>query len=134
MSRLVVMQFSDDDQAEAFVKNIQRFQKSIEGQEERWGMPEEGGKVVGLFAMPTIFCDNSGAGGCSDRRRVRGWVRGKKFGWWVCVVCHKPSNAGGLEKLFRAVVSQGVNLLHPQGTLQQPASVFDEGFGALNRD
>lgn len=124
MARYVVLSFDDNEDAEIFIDHIREAVESAE--------------VLGLFAQPTQFCPASGSGGCSKGKRVRGWSRGKKYGWWVCSGCHKPSNfvKTGLMyrhviqqavNLFPGIISQATNLLDPE---DKPASVHDEGWGA----
>lgn len=90
MPRLVVLDFDDNEQAEEFI---------------------ESGKynVVGLFARPSLFCDPSDGHTGGRGKTGRGWTKGKKYGWWVCAVCKKPSRLWG-EK-FECVVGNGKNLL-----------------------
>lgn len=123
MARLVVLSFEDNEEAEAFIKNENQTPEAV------WDL-----KVEGAFAMPTQFCPSSGSGGCSPSKRVRGWVRGKKYGWWVCAICKKPSGFSGTgsKELWRRVVAQGVNLLK-EITEQDIATIHDEGWGAAGR-
>jgi hypothetical protein len=44
--------------------------------------------VVGIFKAPTAFCDNT-----DGHRGKNGFTRGKKYGWWVCTTCKKPTKA-----------------------------------------
>lgn len=69
MARLVTFYFEDNDMAE------RAMQEGLTG-----------GKVNGLFAVPTKFCDcphNSPA-------QIRLIARGAKLGWWVHKGCGKP--------------------------------------------
>jgi hypothetical protein len=43
-------------------------------------------KVVGMFAKPTKFCEGKCQVGNPNARSITG----KKFGWRLCPVCHKP--------------------------------------------
>lgn len=83
MRRLMVIRIDDDEE----------------------GVPEDLARheVVGLFRMPTVFCD-----GCSTGKRVRGFTKGRRWGWWVCTVCKKPTHAWGTN--IRAIVSDGRDL------------------------
>ena len=122
MARIVVLQFEDNEEADIFVKN-----EGMHPETAIWTY-----ETVGMFQMPTMFCPNSGSGGCSTGKRVRAWQRGQKFGWWVCTICKKPSGyvpPGKPNEIWRRVVSQGVNLLRAV-TDQHPESVHDEGWGA----
>ena len=44
--------------------------------------------LVGIFKVPTLFCE-----GGHTAKRVTGYTRGKRYGWYVCSVCKKPSKA-----------------------------------------
>lgn len=124
MARLVVLSFEDNDEADRFVNQAEC--STVTSQDLL-----DNCEVVGLFAFPTQFCENSGSGGCArGNKRIRGWTQGKKYGWWVCSVCHKPSGYNR-EALFRPVVSQGVNLRAPA---QKVNLVTDEGWGVSGRD
>lgn len=137
MARIVVLQFEDNSDADEFIKEHDELMYYPEG--SMGGVSNDAvmiyaGEVVGVFAMPTQFCANSGSGGCSTNKRIRAWSRGKKFGWWVCSICKKPSNFVPPERrerpeLWRRVISQGVNLLFAPED-QSPESVHDEGWGA----
>lgn len=85
MPKYVVLQMADDDEPEVTV-----------GQE-----------VVGVFKKPSIFCDNSDGhrGGKTDS----GWSRGKKYGWWVCGRCKKPTQAWASN--LNAVLGAARNLM-----------------------
>lgn len=128
MARAVVLVFDDNAAAEKLAKDWNNLGDYFDG----WSEPNS--EVVGLFAVPTQFCPNSGSGGCSTNKRVRAWSRGKKFGWWVCSICKKPSGFVPPDKrdrpeLWRRVISQGVNLLFPPED-QHIESPHDEGWGA----
>jgi hypothetical protein len=43
-------------------------------------------KVVGVFKKPTLFCP-----GHTGKKTETGYMRGKKWGWWVCSVCGRPT-------------------------------------------
>ena len=75
MSRFVLIECEDDDQANNFVNQINK--------------ARENGKLIriaGLYARPNTWC------GCpfqiaGEKRQVD---RGTKFGWWICQWCNKP--------------------------------------------
>lgn len=48
------------------------------------------GELKGIYKMPTQFCSPMDPAH-SLGRRVRGYTQGKKYGWWVCSICMKPS-------------------------------------------
>lgn len=111
MARYVVLEFEFNEDADLFVGD----------------MLHDGEKVVGVYAKPTMFCATGGCG----KGRVKAFVRGSKWGWWVCDTCKKPARVSDEEKLMRHVVSQAVNLL-PK-TSGAVASVWTRGWGVLAR-
>jgi hypothetical protein len=131
MARYVVLEFDDNNAAEQFVAFHQMHERD-EAVQALLGLALS--KVVALIAKPTMFCT------CTSVKK-RGWVRGKKWGWYVCNQCGKPSRPETEEKLLRHVVSQARNLL-TQPLVDPPvvaadnyppsdvASIWDEGWGA----
>jgi hypothetical protein len=98
----VVLEFEDEALAKEFV-----------GQALRDGITRENSfaeavmvplNVIGVFKRPTKYCD-SGDG----HRKVKSWTRGKKYGWWVCAVCGKPTEQWATGSLWP--FSLGFNLL-----------------------
>jgi hypothetical protein len=65
-------------------------------------------KVIGVFKVPTLYCDNSD--GHRGKKTEAGWTRGRKYGWWVCGACKKPTKAWA-ENL-NALLSSARNLLN----------------------
>ncbi len=67
-------------------------------------------RVVGLFAQPSNPCQ------CDSRKHVSGrgdnstLKRGKKFGWWVCMICKRPTS----------IMSGLVNLIKPRDIINPP--------------
>lgn len=45
--------------------------------------------VEAVYKKPTLFCDPLDSAHPSNRR-VIGFTKGKKWGWWVCAACGKP--------------------------------------------
>lgn len=87
MAKYVVIEFDNDEDADY---EIEHFNTSD-------------ARIVGLYKKPTIFCEHTDA-----RKPPKGWTRGKKYGWWICTECGKPS-----QQWSRALPSMmGVNLLH----------------------
>lgn len=111
MARLVILEFEDNIDAEDFAASVHY-------------------PVVGIFALPTTFCEGSPTTGCMKHQGKLGWywTRGDSFGWWICRVCHKPAKPKSHENLVRNTVSEGVNLLVGNNDEQQ--DVFDAGWGA----
>lgn len=100
MAKYILLSFDNDKDAEEFVQAMQKQDTS--------GRPfiPEGVAVRGVWKKPTQFCD------CALRGRNtkgRAWTRGKKFGWWVCTVCHKPSQAWAKGDAWYTAL--GTNLL-----------------------
>jgi hypothetical protein len=122
MARLVVLRFEDNEDADLFAAwdhNRDNFSGNVQ--------------TVGLWALPTQFCEGSLAHGCTGYRRFgRFWTTGKKFGWVVCRVCKKPARPKSNDSLVRNIVSRAVNLLFPDQ--QDVPSVFDAGWGAYRND
>lgn len=114
MTVRVVLQFDDEAEAKEFVKAALKpgylhYSKTFSTEEGlSIGMKEVLGKVIAVFKMPTKFCDPSD-GHRSGRKTYQGWTRGKKYGWWVCARCGKPTKlwASGRQWVF----SLGFNLL-----------------------
>lgn len=107
MARYVVLSFDGNKDAEDFVEKQIR---------TKWGLEERGDveyaktlpEVEALIAKPTMFClepnkHRERSGGRS------GWTQGKKYGWWVCGVCKKPTKLWGQH--LGSVISQSRNLL-----------------------
>jgi hypothetical protein len=90
----VVLRVDDDSKLEQLLEeDIPRLQSGIE--------------TVGLFRAPTNFCDPSD--GHRGKKTEAGWTRGKKYGWWVCGKCKKPSRLWGTN--LNAVFTSSYNLL-----------------------
>jgi hypothetical protein len=85
MARYLVIEFLDNDQADAFLKKIDEQTKA--GKKYR---------VVGLFSPPRIFsckCPITSGTGSALYKNPKP-ERGEKFGWWLCGTCHKPRPGG----------------------------------------
>lgn len=67
----------------------------------------DGPSVRAVYKKPTQFCDSATHKGSG--RRVMGFTRGTKFGWWLCTQCKKPTAAWGAS--INAVIGSGNNLL-----------------------
>jgi hypothetical protein len=65
-------------------------------------------KVVWVARRPAKFCNPT-----DGHRGKSGWTRGRGYGWWVCAVCHLPTEewANNMQRMRHAF---GVNLL-PEG-------------------
>lgn len=100
MARLVVIEFSDNEAAEKFVRRMSGLDKP-EGSEQANDAFSVGslvrayGEVVRVVAKPTIFCT------CGDPRTVGGgWAKSKKYGWMVHKTCAKPTVEWGSKIVY----------------------------------
>lgn len=72
MAKYILLQFNDDKEADAFASTI-----ADAGEASSL-------TVRGVFKKPTMFCD------CVKGTSPEKNVKGNKWGWWLCKVCHKP--------------------------------------------
>jgi|SRR6478609_6845060 len=104
MAKYVVLRFEDNDQADTFVEDMLR------EPDEPILTPVQENDVratpVGVYRAPTMFCARADG---RHKGRVQGFTHGKKFGWWVCGQCGKPTLLWGSS--HQAVIGSGVNLL-----------------------
>lgn len=84
MAVYVLVEASDEEVAQEIVRN-----------------PQAGTTVCGVWKRPTKFCD------CS--RGAKAYTRGKKYGWWTCAQCHKPSEFA--QSATKWELALGTNLL-----------------------
>jgi len=70
MARYLLLEFDDDEPAEKLLGQIN--DAAARGRPYR---------VIGMYRRPSVFCK---CGNPSGKQ-----VRGARFGWWVCVDCHK---------------------------------------------
>jgi hypothetical protein len=84
MAKYVLLSFDDDKLADEFV---QQFTDDVveRAKYERTGIYAY---VRGVYKKPTKFCTCVGI-------KKRGFTRGKKYGWWVCDQCKKPTVGWG---------------------------------------
>jgi hypothetical protein len=83
LAKYLVLSFEDDEDADAVVAEI------LSHAPNQLGISVEPGQfyactVLAVYKKPTKFCK------CTSIKK-RGWTRGKKYGWWVCDQCKKPS-------------------------------------------
>lgn len=85
MAKYVLLEFGDDEEADEF---CQRFTEDVE---ERAKYQRVGiyAFVRAVYKKPTKFCE------CKGDMRKRAFTRGRKYGWWVCTKCGKPTAAWG---------------------------------------
>jgi hypothetical protein len=97
MAKYVLLAFDDDKKADEFL------QKNFLGSEYvDYESAEVWATLRAVFKKPTQFCQ------CTAIKH-RGWTRGKKFGWWVCSQCKKPSRQWAHGDTWYAAL--GTNLL-----------------------
>lgn len=93
----VVVEFEDDQVAKDFVSDIVK------------GYQGPSIKVTAAYKKPTKFCDPSD--GHQKGKGTRSFTRGRKYGWWVCSVCGKPTKRWATGDIWH--FSMGYNLLPP---------------------
>lgn len=91
----VLLAFDNDEAAKEYVRDLQ-------------SQDEEGFQVAGMYKKPTIFCDPLD-GNHKANRRVVGFTKGTRWGWWVCAICHKPTKNAWKDR--ERDTSFGYNLL-----------------------
>lgn len=98
-SRYLIIEFDDEASASRLRAQIDNATKA--GKRFR---------VVGLFAKPTNYCRCDPRKHVTDKAGKSTLKRGKKFGWWVCIECKRPtSSMAGL-----------VNLIKPRDIIKPP--------------
>jgi hypothetical protein len=93
MARYVILSFEDDNVAEEFVKEMEvSVLTTIDYGREHVRETYPAVKVEAMMQKPTKLCE---AGGCRSEttKRVVGFARGKRHGWWICKVCGRPGAA-----------------------------------------
>lgn len=91
MAKYVILAFDDDDEADKFVEETQRRQGVINDMDCPCYPDDKAlikADVRAVFRKPTKFCD------CKTVKH-RGFSRGRKYGWWVCAQCGKPTVGWG---------------------------------------
>jgi hypothetical protein len=98
MAKYVLLVFDEDEAADAFVHLIEQ----DSGPAWKFMREQIKPQVRGIFKKPTKFCE------CT-RLKGRGFFRGKKWGWWVCSQCGRPTwQWASLNTLYGVL---GFNLL-----------------------
>jgi hypothetical protein len=110
MPRIVLVDFKNNEDAEAFVRDVARTH-AVSGLGDETGFnhnkkdTEHGirtAEVVAVVARPpkNFFCrcGNDDRAHLTKRtrkssRKTQAWTRGISYGWWLCTHCHKPSRA-----------------------------------------
>jgi hypothetical protein len=89
-SRYVLLEFDDHTSAEKLMGQI--------NDATRKGRPY---RVVGYFAKPTQFCQCGIENWTTSSRKQSTTKRGRRYGWWVCTVCKRPTaSESGLANLI----------------------------------
>lgn len=114
MTVRVVLEFADEQEAKEFIKAALKpgylHYSKVYSLEEgvSIGMKEVSAKVIGVFKKPTLYC-NPADGHRNRKKTYQGWTRGKKYGWWVCSLCGKPTEKWANGDLWPYIL--GFNLL-----------------------
>lgn len=105
--RFILISVEDDKVSDQFIEDMK--------QVETHGVPfvPQGAAVIGMFQVPTKFCDPTD--GHRGKKTEAGWTRGRKYGWWVCGKCKKPSAQWGWN--LNGLLSSARNLLEDNGIL-----------------
>lgn len=92
MAKYVMLSFDKDSDADAFVAAAQSetgilwtaYQDQYD--DRAGGLPHLEAIVRAVFKKPTLTC------ACvKSPKQGRAFTRGKKYGWWVCKLCGKPT-------------------------------------------
>ena len=112
MAVYVLVAFDNDVHAKEWIKTQQMYAERrrnlTEEQIDRIAGVTGNYDVVAMYKKPTLFC-NVLDGQHKTNRRVIGFTKGHKYGWWVCAACNKPR-----EMYVQAILdnnSFGFNLL-----------------------
>lgn len=91
MARYVVIEFTDNVDAEAFIQQFDSDNEARRSAREPFLR-----RIVGVFIKPgkTCQCWDAGHINYGDKNKDAGIARGEKFGWWVCTRCNRPRAAG----------------------------------------
>lgn len=111
MAVYVMLSFDDDNEAHRFVKETLtdgEIGYDTHSSESELEVSWVACTVRGVWKKPTIFCD------CESTKRVDGFTRGRKYGWWVHAKCGKPSKLWAKGDAWHGAL--GRNLL-PQSEL-----------------
>jgi hypothetical protein len=116
MAVALLVQIDDDEQAKKWAQYLvdNGIVMNSHGPE---GIDVAAATIRGAWKIPTQYC-NSADGHLQGQGKTRaGFTRGKKFGWWVCAVCGKPTEDWGKGGNWDYVL--GTNLL-PQEISDEP--------------
>ena len=86
MAYLVLLDFLDEAQALSLVQDM------LDNPDGAILTPVQENSIYaelkGIYKRPTAVCESGGCG-----KRPAGFMRGLKWGWWVCSSCRRPSKA-----------------------------------------
>jgi hypothetical protein len=118
--RYVVISIEDNNVADKFTEDI------LNSLQMGYPFVPRGAQIVGSFAVPTKFCDPTD--GHRGKKTEAGWTRGKKYGWWVCGACKKPTEAWGTN--LNSLLSSCRNLLNDGREILGAAQVHQASEGS----
>lgn len=108
----VVVEFDDDGDAKEFVR-LALEEAGVKGDmnSEYWtdGVKILGAIISAVYKKPSKFCTPDD--GHLKGKGSRSFTRGRKYGWWVCAVCGKPTKKWARGDIWH--FSMGYNLLPP---------------------
>lgn len=140
MSRIVLLEFSDNGKAEEFVRSVDRYSSVMTRDPETEEENFVEANVAAVVAKPTKWCTCNLPNETKYQRRRRNarressWLRGTTFGWWLCVHCGKPSKA--IVTHWVTNMLAGANDLLPKiigsGTPRSPRERWQDEGGVPN--
>jgi hypothetical protein len=90
MAMYVLVAFDDDQHAKNWIKVQETYAARRKALTDEEAPADTGNyEVVAMYKKPTMFC-NVMDGNHPSTRRVIGFTKGTKWGWWVCARCSKP--------------------------------------------
>lgn len=108
MAVYVLMSFDSDQHAKNWIKIQELYASRRRALSDEEAPPDtDNYEVLAMYKRPTQFCDVMD--GKHPGKRVSGFTKGKKYGWWVCASCHKPKKMYADNLLTNS--SFGFNLL-----------------------
>lgn len=108
MAVRIVVEFESDEEAKAFVRGFLA-KGYVMAVQANTSMSKVFGKVTAAYKKPSKFCDSSD--GHRGKKTASAWTRGRKYGWWVCAICGKPTKKWATGDIWH--FSMGYNLLPP---------------------
>jgi len=142
MARVIILSFRDNEAAEALIEKLDDLQgyafdpdaehPSLHVHQDN--LMELGAtlaahaKPEALLARPTAGCH------CRRKGRVQGWTRTKRFGWFVCPECNRPSTLVVKKWMSNLTGTVGGNnqlqelrrKIHPDDPNESPPAEFDK--------